>query len=230
MTPSIWARALLCAGVCLVSSCSFFSRQPPLPRRAAIEPTGSGEKFAALVQEADIIYFPSESVALESRSGVAWKLLEAMRRHAGPFALGWDLTSRDSQHRDFLGEAGRSGAEILSLHAPEQATTAEAVGEFEPPPGDFERFVHRFLPRESNETRLRGAYDAALLAEQFAAAKISSHFREHRGEKILVFLRRDHLGRDYGVPYFVAQKTKARQLILNPQRHREPGPGLLARN
>jgi hypothetical protein len=229
VTPATWARAFLGAGFCLLASCSFFSRQPPLPRRAAIEPTGSGEKFSALVEGADIIYFPSESVTLDSRSEAAWKLLDALRRNSASFALGWDLSGRDDEHRAFLAEAGRFGAEILSLRAPAQVTPDETFRGFEPPPGDFERFARRFSAREFNEARMRSAYETALLAQQFAAAKVASHFREHRGEKILVFLRRDHLGRDYGVPYFVAQKTKARQLILNPQRHSEPA-GLLARN
>ena len=229
MTPIIWARLFLCAGLCLLASCSFFSPQPPLPRRAAIEPTGSSEKFSALIDSADIIYFPSESVTLDSRSEAAWKLLDALRRNSGSFALGWDLSGRDDEHRLFLAEAGRGGAEILSLRAPAPAPADEKFRGFEPPPGDFERFAQRFSPRDLNEARMRSAYETALFAQQFAAAEISSHFREHRGEKILVFLRRDHLGRDYGVPYFVAQKTKARQLILNPQRHSEPA-GLLARN
>lgn len=230
MTLAIWARGLLFAGFFLISSCSFFTRQPPLPRRAAIEPTGSGEKFARLIEGADIIYFPSESVVLDSRSEAAWKLLEALRRTGDSFALGWDLVGREDEHRNFMAEAGKSGAEILPLRAPAQAEAGETSRGFEPPPGDFERFMRRFSTRDLNEARLRDAYETALLAEQFAAAKISSHFREHRGEKILVFLRRDHLGPDRGVPYFVAQKTKARQLILNPERHREPGPGLLTRN
>jgi hypothetical protein len=228
VTLAIWVRGFLFAGCFLLSSCSFFSRQPPLPRRAAIEPTGSGEKFGALVEEADIIYFPSESVALESRSEAAWKLLGALRRNGGTVAIGWDLVERDDAHRNFLAEAGKSGAEILPLRAPAQVVADETFRGFEPPPGDFERFARRFSSRDANEARVRGAYETALLAQQFAAAKISSHFREHREEKILVFLRRDYLGRDRGVPYFVAQKTKARQLILNPQRH--PEPGLLTRN
>jgi hypothetical protein len=230
VTLPIWARGLLCGGLFLVSSCAFFSRQPPLPRRAAIEPTGSGEKFARFIEGADIIYFPSESVSLDSRSEAAWKLLEALRRTGGSFAFGWDLIGRDDEHRNFMAEASKSGAEILPLRAPPQAEADETFHGFEPPPGDFERFARRFSPRDLNEARLRDAYETGLLAQQFAAAKISSHFREHRGEKILVFLRRDHLSADRGVPYFVAQKTKARQLILNPERHRGPGPGLLTRN
>jgi hypothetical protein len=230
VTLAIWARGLLFAGFFLLSSCSFFSRQPPLPRRAAIELTGSGEKFTRLIEGADIIYFPSESVVLDSRSEAAWKLLDALRRAGGSFALGWDLGEREDEQRNFMAEAGKSGAEILPLRAPAQVEADETYRGFEPPPGDFERFARRFATRDLGEARLRDAYQTALLAEKFAAAKISSHFREHRGEKILVFLRRDHLGHDRGVPYFVAQKTKARQLILNPERHREPGPGLLTRN
>lgn len=228
LTNARTARGLLCAFLFLVSSCSFFSRQPPLPRRAAIEPTGSGEKFARLIEGADIIYFPSESVVLDSRSEAAWKLLDALRRTGGSFALGWDLVGREDEQRIFMAEAGKAGAEILPLRAPAQVETDETSRGFEAPPGDFERFARKFSTRDLNEARLRDAYETALRAQQFAAAKISAHFLEHRGEKILVFLRRDHLGSDRGVPYFVAQKTKARQLILNPERHQEPG--LLTRN
>ena len=230
MTRAPWARGFLFAGLFLFSSCSFFSRQPPLPRRAAIEPTGSGEKFARLIEGADIIYFPSESVVLDSRSEAAWKLLEALRRTGGSFALGWDLVGREEEHRNFLAEAGKFGAEILPLRAPAQMEADETSRGFEPPPGDFEAFSRRFSSRDLSEASVREAYESALRAQQFAAAKISSHFREHPEAKILVFLRRDHLGPERGVPYFVAQKTKARQLILKPERHREPAPGLLTRN
>jgi hypothetical protein len=137
---------------------------------------------------------------------------------------------REDEHRNFLAEAGKSGAEILPLRAPAQLEADETSRGFEPPPGDFEVFARRFSSRDRSEASLRDAYESALRAQQFAAAKISAHFREHRGEKILVFLRRDHLGPDRGVPYFVAQKTKARQLILKPERHRESGPGLLTQN
>lgn len=225
-----WARRFAGAALCLLTSCSFFSHPPPLPRRAAIEPTGSGEKFSTLVQSADIIYFPSESIALDSRSEAAWKLLDALRRDASSFAIGWDQAANDDDHRNFLVEAGEAGAQILALRTSAVATGEDSIHGFEPPPGDFERFSKRFSARDFSEARMRGAYETALHAEQFAAAKIVARFREHRGGKILVFMRRDHLGRDHGVPFFVAQKTKARQLILNPQRHSQPGPGLLAGN
>jgi hypothetical protein len=66
-------------------------------------------------------------------------------------------------------------------------------------------------------------------ADQFVADKIASYFGEHRNDKVLVFIRRERLGLGRGVPYLVAQQTKARQLILNPARS-PAGPRLLAEN
>jgi hypothetical protein len=229
VTRTIRRCAWAIGALFVFSSCSFFSPQPPLPRRAAIESTGSEEKFATLVQDEDIIYFPSESVALHSRSEAAWKLLDALRRQARSFAFGGDTIEAENDHRVFLAEIEKAGGVILPVRPPAQIRLDQLSRDFEPPPGNFERFAHGFWSRDLPEVKVRVAYEAALLAEQFAALKIVEHFQEHRDGKILVFLRREHLGHDYGVPYFVAQKTKARQLILNPQRHSDSGAGLLAR-
>jgi hypothetical protein len=193
VTHAIWTRAICLAAFSLLSSCSFFSRQPPLPRRAAIEPSGSEEKFAALVQEADIIYFPSESVALHSRSETAWKLLETLRGRGGPFAIGWDW-GNEGDRRNYLDEASKGGAEILAL----------------------------------NDAKWRSQNEADLSVDEFVANEITAYVRGHRNDKLLLFLRRERLGMGQGVPYLVAQKTKARQLILNPRRRSDSGPGLLA--
>jgi hypothetical protein len=67
-------------------------------------------------------------------------------------------------------------------------------------------------------------------ADKLVADKIASYFREHRNDKILVFIRRERLGLGQGVPFLVAQQTKARQLILNPRKSRGSGARLLARN
>ena len=66
-------------------------------------------------------------------------------------------------------------------------------------------------------------------ADQLVADNIASYFREHRNDKVLVFIRRERLGLGRGVPYLVAQETKARQLILNPAKS-PAGPRLLAAN
>jgi hypothetical protein len=65
--------------------------------------------------------------------------------------------------------------------------------------------------------------------DQLVAEKIASYFREHRNDKILIFIPRGRLGLVGGVPYLVAQQTKARQLILNPTKSLS-APRLLATN
>src|SRR6476620_12546913 len=105
------ALFLLAAGLVL-TSCALFHREPPLPRRALIEATGSEEEFVRLVEDADIIYFPSEAIALTSRSDPAWKVLTALRQSGNSFALGYDWTGKEFGRREFLSEAGKSGAQI----------------------------------------------------------------------------------------------------------------------
>jgi hypothetical protein len=185
----------LLAALTLFCSCSFFQPPPPLPRRAAIEPGGSEEEFAHLVQDADIIYFPSEAAALNARSNVAWKLLAALRENGSSFAIGWDSPVNESDRCDYFGAARKAGAEILVFN--------EGNG-------------------EQNEPAAR--------PDQFVADRIANYFREHHRSKILAFVRREYLGLDHGVPYFVAQKTKARQLILNPRRSGPPAARLVAAN
>lgn len=187
MTMKTLTAIALASAAVLLSSCGFFHREPPLPRRAVIEAGGSKEKFADLIEEADIIYFPSEAAVFGSHSDLAWKLLDALRRDAGSFAIAWDWTGNERERRDYLTDAGKAGAHLIAL----------------------------------NESGTNG--------DQFAADKIASYFREHGSEKVLVFVRRERLGLAQGVPHLVAQKTKARQLILNPRKS-ATGPRLLARN
>lgn len=171
----------------LLSSCAFFQREPPLPRHALIEASGSEEKFLRLTQEADIIYFPTERAGFGSRSDAVWKVLEALRRDPGSFALAWDWTDNERDRRNYLTEAGKLGAVLLPLN-------------------------------EAGENK-----------DQAAADKISTYFLGHRNQKVFVLLGRERLALGQGVPYLVAQQTKARQLILNPQRSDARRP-LFARN
>lgn len=271
--PVLGRGAALLAGVCLVSSCTFFTGPPPLPRRAAVESTvtpGAGGELTALVENADILYFPSESVDSSRRNDAPWTVIEALAKGGGAFALGWDMLSGDEQPlldgwaknevstddvisrlrlhgaaaevetcRRFLREAKTRGVSFLALRCPNELTTGiseessrarEAMSrEFKPPEGDFESFVERYpAARATAEPKLRAAYEAALLAETFAASRIAARFRENRHEKILVFVRRAQLSSNHGVPFFVAQKTRARQLILNLKRRQESSARLLA--
>jgi hypothetical protein len=200
-----------------------------LPRRAAVEPDGGDEAFAKLVQGADIIYFPVETAKPGPRFPTVGRLLEALRRHGGTFALGWDPEVGDEKvHRVLLHEASQPGAQVLSLHVPPEVVAAETPPEFVPPPEDFERFARQESSRGLKEPALRSQYNATLIRQQHLGDKIAAYFREHPSEKMLVFLRRAEVSGDYGVPYFVGQKTKARQLILNPESRPASGRGLLA--
>jgi hypothetical protein len=217
-------RCLLLAAALLCGSCSSFLRPPPLPRQTAIELKNAGDgKFDALVLGADIIYYPSESVALGKRSEAAWKLFEAVHRHGGSFALGWDAISGEQQVvlDEWASRSGSSRGALPRLH-------------LDAAPGE-EESGHAFLRAASK----RGAHFLALgrpsaeiakqSSEEFAAARIADYFHQHRSEKILVFLRRAQLDGNQGVPQFVAQRTKARQLVLNPRPDSAPRARLLAR-
>ena len=181
MTIATSRQLFLLAAVICFSGCSFFQRPPPLPRHAAVERSVSEEEFVGLVQDADIIYFPSEAATLTSRSEPAWKLLGALRGGGSSFAIGSDWTANEHARKDYLNEASRAGAQILPLND----------------------------------------------ADQFVADRIAGYFREHRSDKVLVFIRRERLGLGRGIPYLVAQQTKARQLILNPTKS-STRPRLLA--
>src|SRR6476660_7668239 len=109
------ALVLLSAGL-LLSSCSFFQREPPLPRHAVVESGGSEEKFNDLIQEADIIYFPTEAAVFASRSDPVWKLLEALRRDAQFFALAWDGTTTERERREYLSDARKLGATLMAFN------------------------------------------------------------------------------------------------------------------
>jgi hypothetical protein len=201
-----------------------------LPRHAAIE-SAAEDRLGALVQNADIIYFPSEPVNLGRRSDPAWRLLETLKQNGSSFAVGWEPQDSDkAEYRLFVAEARKAGGQILALAAPAAPLVEEDPMTFEIPPGDFERFARRPTSRGLGEAKLRAAYQAASAAEQFAAARIAAYSREHRGEKMLIFVRRDAMGSDHGIPYFVAQKTKARQLILEPPEHVTERSRLMAWN
>jgi hypothetical protein len=79
------------------------------------------------------------------------------------------------------------------------------------------------------ERDIENLYRAHVLAGQFAAETIVNFMREHEGEKLLVFARRRDLSGDSGLPAFVAQKLKIRQIIFDLDRARNARPRLVSR-
>jgi hypothetical protein len=220
--PSFITAFVLCLPLIACSSCVFFSRQPALPRHAAIDSaadSGAEDKFALLIENADIIYFPSELVGPPRNSEASWKLVEALQRNGGRFALGWDLIGGEEQS-------------ILSQLS-DQPVPVEAIGRLHLHGGPRESETCRAFLREATKRgaqfiALRAESETASLREEYAAERVAGYFREHRGEKVLVFLHRRQLGASRGVPYFVAQKIKARQLVLDSREHPPENFRLLA--
>ena len=93
---------LFAAAFCALtlSGCSIFSSKPALPRPAAIERGGEpngGTDYAALVANAEIVYFPAERAASGARSEPSAMLLEGLRKNGAPFAIGWDFFDAGQQ-------------------------------------------------------------------------------------------------------------------------------------
>lgn len=230
----LW-RTFLIALLASCASCTLFYRQPALPKRAAIEATETprtDEKFTALVQNADIIYFPTELLGPPPRTEPATKLVEALQRNGDSFAIGLDLIGGEEQMvLDQWGRRELSTENLISRlrffgTERERENCRALVGEAK----DWDtRFLALRCPAaRMNENGSRTAQEAALLVEEFAAGRIVRHFREHRDRKLLIFLHRRHLGSSRGVPYFVAQKIRARQLILDSETERSSRSQLLA--
>jgi uncharacterized iron-regulated protein len=230
----LW-RTFLIALLASCASCALFYRQPALPKHAAIEATETpqtDEKFTALVENADIIYFPTQLLGPPSRTEPATKLVEALQRDGDSFAIGLDLIGGEEQTLlDQWARRELSTENLISrLHffgtERERENCRALVGEAK---GWDTRFLALRCPvARMTENGLRTAHETALLVEEFAAERIVRQFRAHRDRKLLVFLHRRHLGSTRGVPYFVAQKIRARQLVLESETDRSSRSQLMA--
>ena len=79
----------------------------------------------------------------------------------------------------------------------------------------MENYVERLRGRVGGEETMAASYRVELVRQEFIAEKIVRHFRSApRGSKLVVFLAASDLRASDGVPFYVAQKTKARQLVL----------------
>ncbi len=194
------------------ASCTFFSNQPPLPKRAAIETTAPRDhgRFAALIEQAEIFYFPTELLGPAVSSEPAWKFVEALRRSGSSFALGWDSIGGEQQVllEQWLGRRISNDKFTAQIHFSGSARERENCRAFL---RETQGFGVRQLALRPPDTALADESSTP----QFAAEQIAASLRDHPGEKLLAFIHRRELDSARGVPYFVAQKTKARQLLLD---------------
>ena len=85
------------AAVMMFAACA---SKPPLPKYASVEAAArqsSEENFAALVPEADVVYFPVESASHGGRSDPAAQLLSALQKTGAPLAIAWDIIDASQQ-------------------------------------------------------------------------------------------------------------------------------------
>jgi hypothetical protein len=82
--------------------CAFFVgcgslNKPVLPKQAASEPAADRtDEWAETIQNADIIYFPVETIGNANRTDAVVKLVQALRASATPFSIAWQGVERDS--------------------------------------------------------------------------------------------------------------------------------------
>jgi hypothetical protein len=96
------------------------------------------------------------------------------------------------------------------------------------PANGLEDFAEQLATvRGLQEREIQDLYRAHLAAEQFAAEQIVIHLRGHEGEKLLVFARRRELSGELGLPAFVAQKLKLRQINFELEGSRKAQPRLV---
>ncbi|MEY2488073.1 MAG: hypothetical protein QOC70_15, partial [Verrucomicrobiota bacterium] len=178
----LFLRTCLMALLASCASCAFFYRQPALPKHAAIEAgetPQTDEKFPGLVQNADIIYLPTELLGPVSRPQTATKLVGALQRNGNSFTIGLDLIGGEEQTLlDRWAKREISTEHLLSrLHLAgamrERENCRALIGEatewgarflalrcsadlsdrphgFHPPAGDFQRFAGRFAAAGTN--------------------------------------------------------------------------------
>ncbi|MEP6698988.1 MAG: hypothetical protein ABJB09_04585 [Verrucomicrobiota bacterium] len=167
--------------------------------------------FAELIQQAEIFYFPTELLGPPVASEPAWKFLAALRRSGGSFALGWDLIGGEQQP---LLEQWRS-REISNDKFMVQIHFAGSVRERE----NCRAFLRETQSFGVRQLALRPPDTVGLSSEvalpQFAAEQIAASLSDHPDKKFVAFIHRRELDSARGVPYFVAQKTKVRQLVLD---------------
>ena len=97
MKRAPWQRLAASALAVALAGCA---GKPPLPKYASVDSAArpsSTENFAALVPEADVIYFPVERASYAGRSDPAAQLLAALQQTGVPIAIAWDIIDASQQ-------------------------------------------------------------------------------------------------------------------------------------
>ncbi|HEY5705470.1 MAG TPA: ChaN family lipoprotein [Terrimicrobiaceae bacterium] len=155
----------------------------------------------------------------------SWREFESRTQ----FDRGWGRTS--SAYRRILSWCRRNEVPVMALNAPSTVTRKLARGKpltadekqlvpsFPEPPGGFKQFRAAMADHASTGS-LRLYYEAQRAWDQTMAGRILAWLPNHPGT-LVVLLGRFHADPRTGVPWYVARKTDARQVILYPVRKQE---------
>ena len=131
-------------------------------------------------------------------------------------------------HHLFLGLPAGIGAKLQRGSALDENEKELLPRGFHTPANGLEDFAEQLSAvRGLQEREIENLYRAHVAAEQFAAEQIVAYLREHEGEKMLVFARRRELGGDLGLPAFVSQKLKLRQINFELEGSQKARPRLV---
>ena len=189
--------------------------------------------FAVGMEMVDVTQQPALDDYLEKRT--PWSEFS----RATGFDRGWGRTSPAYQR--ILSWCRKEAVPVVALNAPPRVARKLARNEpltveqkrlipnFPEPPGGFEQFRVAMSGHQTGDS-LRRYYEAQRAWDQTMAGRIHAWLSSHPGT-IVVLLGRFHADPRTGVPWYVAQRSSARQLILlfdaepgsrNPSRI--PGP------
>ncbi|MGI8435493.1 MAG: ChaN family lipoprotein [Chthoniobacterales bacterium] len=102
------------------------------------------------------------------------------------------------------------------------------TGGYSTPPRGFELFADRLsASSNSNEQLPERTYRGQVASQQFMAERIVRQFRSGPPGRLLIFLHSSDLDLRQGVPRYVGQKLKARQLVLDSSGNSSARPKLL---
>lgn len=151
-------------------------------------------------------------------------------------------SGRTREHcRSVLRHIRAPGVNHLALRLPPATIARVALGEsltpeeekllsrgFSPPRGGLESYAERLRGRNPGDAALSASYRVELVRQQFIAERIVRQLRSAgKGSRLIVFLSGSDLRPESGVPYYVAQKSRARQLVLASDLSGQEQPRLL---
>jgi uncharacterized iron-regulated protein len=162
--------------------------------------------------------------------------LDELLRRTG-FQESWGVYS--PAYSEILKITEQSRIRNVALNAPSELPRKIAHGEnltreerqmmpegFVATEGAYRNFVSMIGDHPGmQQSDLRRYFDAQEVWDQTMAARILEFTKRHPGVRLVVLTGRGHLLGGYGIPFYVRQKSKVKQLVLFPPGRNDLRPG-----